>query len=78
MRSAPEVLVRGPVPQVVKPRKKKRSEDDEEDPDEHMSGDDALMAANAGGTRGTVLVTLRNVAPYTDWLVYILPHVHVS
>ena len=68
LRSAPGILARGPIPQVVKSRKRKRTEDDEEDADERMSGDDAPMAGDAGGARGTVLVTLRNVAPYTDWL----------
>ncbi|KZV67626.1 hypothetical protein PENSPDRAFT_583684 [Peniophora sp. CONT] len=66
LRSAPDVLTRGPVPQVVKPRKKKRAEEDE-DADERMSGDETPPGADAGGARGTLLVTLRNVAPYTDW-----------
>lgn len=51
-------------------RKKKRAEVDE-DADEHMTGDEAPAGADAAGARGTVLVTLRNVAPYTDWSVYI-------
>ncbi|VDB91607.1 unnamed protein product [Peniophora sp. CBMAI 1063] len=66
LRSSPGVLARGPVPQVVKSRKQKRTEDDE-DVDERMSGDDASTGVEAGGARGTVLATLRNVSPYTDW-----------
>ena len=56
MRSAPEVLVRGPVPQVVKPRKKKRAEDDEEDPDDWLnvdaSGFDEMLEKTMGGSKG--------------------------
>ena len=60
LRSAAKFLVSGPVPQLQPSRKRKRpSTDDEDDNDD---GEDQTACA-----RGTILITLRNVSPYTEW-----------
>ncbi|PCH34086.1 hypothetical protein WOLCODRAFT_135495 [Wolfiporia cocos MD-104 SS10] len=69
LRSAAGFLATGPVPVVMRPRKRKQSDDeDEEDAAEGDSGEegdnDGLGIAKA---RGTILITLRNVTPYTLW-----------
>lgn len=63
LRSAAHLLKRGPVPSLTL-RKKKRSEDS--DQEDGNSADEAESSGPAE-TRGTILVTLRNVAPYTLW-----------
>ena len=52
------------MPQLQPSRKRKRSSnDDEEDNDE----DEDQTTQAAGRARGTILITLRNVPPYTEW-----------
>lgn len=79
LRSAPSVLKRGPVPQLTAAKKKaKKGDDDDEEEDEGDKDVDAeneqqeqgvLPVNPRDGTRGTVLITLRNVIPYTLWFV---------
>ena len=46
-------------------------EDDDGDEDnDRTGGDDEQLDPDDGGTRGTVLVTLRNVPPYTEWCAF--------
>lgn len=77
LRSAAKFLKQGPVPSIMGAGKKKRKdgEDDEEEEiqseHEELDNDDADIATQAqtASTRGTILVTLRNVEPYTSWFV---------
>ncbi|KAI0830819.1 hypothetical protein BC628DRAFT_1355741 [Trametes gibbosa] len=68
LRSAASFLASGPIPVVNKARTRKRDPDDdgseEEDADPDAMGDD-IDTTQKG--RGTVLITLRNVLPYTLW-----------
>ncbi|KAI0271481.1 hypothetical protein BC834DRAFT_859845 [Gloeopeniophorella convolvens] len=63
LRSAAGLLVRGPVPQRQVSRRRTRPS--EEDDDDAAGASDS--AAASGRARGTILVTLRNVPPYTEW-----------
>ncbi|KAK7058668.1 hypothetical protein VNI00_002304 [Paramarasmius palmivorus] len=73
LRSAAKVLKQGPVPDVMaasgKKRKRKADEDDDEDDEDgqQSEGEDASQTTSPSGSRGTVLITLRNVTPYTLW-----------
>ncbi|KAH9486444.1 25S rRNA (uridine-N(3))-methyltransferase [Psilocybe cubensis] len=78
LRSAPKVLQVGPVPSIYTPRKKKRGDDDEdeemdpikdvvEEVDEMGNPIQFFVPSDNVTTRGTVLITLRNVIPYTQW-----------
>ncbi|KAL5533658.1 hypothetical protein ACEPAG_118 [Sanghuangporus baumii] len=83
LRSVASFLVTGPIPSVHAPRKRKRRPEDEESDDDDdderqaqneddMSGVEDLQretldSVNHSRSRGTVLITLRNVPPYTDW-----------
>lgn len=60
--SAAPFLTKGPIPVVNKARKRKRDPDDDGPEDE--AEDPADMDRR---NRGTILITLRNVAPYTLW-----------
>ncbi|KAI8981162.1 hypothetical protein BD414DRAFT_491849 [Trametes punicea] len=67
LQSAAPLLASGTVPAVHKARKRKKNPDDDssdhDDEDyDHPEGPDASRK-----TRGTVLITLRNVPPYTLW-----------
>ena len=64
LRSAANFLVYGPVPRLQPSRKRKRSSNDDDDDN---NDDDDQTAQTAGPPRGTILVTLRNVSPYTEW-----------
>jgi len=65
LRSAAKFLVRGPMPQLEASRKRKRHSEDDDDP---LADDDQNEVVGAGGrARGTILITLRNVPPYTEW-----------
>ncbi|EIW87150.1 hypothetical protein CONPUDRAFT_116262 [Coniophora puteana RWD-64-598 SS2] len=64
LRSASKSLVTGSVPVVNGPRKRKNTEDEESDA--NMSGDEETTQKQVA-ERGTILITLRNVAPYTGW-----------
>ncbi|RXW23066.1 hypothetical protein EST38_g2791 [Candolleomyces aberdarensis] len=69
LSSASRFLVPGPVPVAFQSRRRKRSDDDEEsgDDDGENEDGDAMDQSSTPSARGTVLITLRNVAPYTQW-----------
>ena len=67
LRSAATLLVSGPIPVVHKARKRKRNPEDGSDDDEADLEDNSQDINTARSARGTVLVTLRNVPPYTLW-----------
>jgi 25S rRNA (uracil2634-N3)-methyltransferase len=60
---------------VITSRKRKRESSDGEDGDDDLQDDelgDASLVDDSevlGKTRGTLLITLRNVSPYTLWYV---------
>ncbi len=63
------MLKTGPMPVMVESRKKKSKGEDESDDLEVSDLDDlpqAEIPARAAA-RGTILITLRNVEPYTLW-----------
>ncbi|KAJ7755012.1 hypothetical protein DFH07DRAFT_886135 [Mycena maculata] len=66
--SAADFLVNGPVPEIFSSKKRKRPDDDdgpdEEDLDTDMEDDNIAQPVTY---RGTILITLRNVVPYTQW-----------
>jgi len=66
LRSAAKFLVCGPIPRIQPSRKRKRSSNDD---DNDNDDDDDQIAQTAGRARGTILITLRNVSPYTEWNV---------
>jgi hypothetical protein len=55
-------------------RKRKHDSDDEGEDDDGDSKliDDTSAPSGSDGVRGTVLITLRNVPPYTDWYASLL------
>ncbi|KAH9929736.1 uncharacterized protein B0H18DRAFT_996018 [Fomitopsis serialis] len=65
LRSAAPLLTSGPVPTIMRPRKRKADPDEDEDdaPDHAEEAD----ANNLTSPRGSILITLRNVPPYTHW-----------
>ena len=67
LRSAATLLVPGPIPVFHKARKRKRNPEDGSDDDEADLEDVSQDINTARPARGTVLVTLRNVPPYTLW-----------
>ncbi|KAJ3999468.1 hypothetical protein F5050DRAFT_1805008 [Lentinula boryana] len=68
LRSAARFLKLGPVP-VINGRKKRRvsSEDEDRGEDEEMSDANRSIDSEMESNRGTILITLRNVPPYTLW-----------
>ena len=68
-RSAASLLATGPVPVVMKPRKRKPSPDEDEDEASVEAGHNTTGETHtpAASSRGSILVTLRNVPPYTLW-----------
>ena len=80
LRSVAPLLKKGPMPVVMKARKSRGDDsDDEGEPiavptTDAMQEDEADVAGNLtephSQARGTVLITLRNVRPYTEWQVY--------
>jgi len=68
----------GPVPSFIGPSKRKKKtldDDDQDDVQEFSNTDDdgqLLLPLDATRTRGTVLITLRNVVPYTQWRVLVI------
>jgi 25S rRNA (uracil2634-N3)-methyltransferase len=65
LRAAKAVLSRGAVPALPVRKKRAAGDEDEEDVGMEEVQEDARTAQNT--FRGTVLITLRNVAPYTLW-----------
>jgi 25S rRNA (uracil2634-N3)-methyltransferase len=63
LRSAARYLVRGPTPQLQPSRKRNRHSSDDDDECTDGDNDQAID----GRARGTILITLRNVPPYTEW-----------
>ena len=71
LRSAAHILKRGHIPSISTLRKKKKLDDDDDDDGKGIGTtstdlEDSL-ADESITTRGTVLITLRNVVPYTQW-----------
>ncbi|KAA1471427.1 hypothetical protein DENSPDRAFT_837418 [Dentipellis sp. KUC8613] len=66
LRSAAGHLETGAVPDIAPSRRKKRKAEDDEDEDEGKS-DVEDISSETTATRGTILITLRNVVPYTQW-----------
>ncbi|KAG2076742.1 hypothetical protein BDR04DRAFT_1088944 [Suillus decipiens] len=58
-------LAEGTIPTLNLSRKPKRLADDDDDDDDI----DTSSPSTVQGARGTVLITLRNVPPYTNWEV---------
>lgn len=67
LRSAATLLRIGPVPVVTPSRKRARESDDDEREEE--SDDSQTQEAPSVQARGTLIITLRNVPPYTLWSV---------
>ncbi|KAJ8515437.1 hypothetical protein ONZ45_g7159 [Pleurotus djamor] len=69
LRSASKALVNGPPPAILS--KKKRSSDDDDDDDDSSlpvnSSEGGVDIQMKTRSRGSVLITLRNVSPYTLW-----------
>jgi len=64
LRSVSGFLVRGPPPVLGNLNKKgKAREEDDTDEDSEQEG---KPSGQAGSSRGTVIITLRNVPPYTE------------
>jgi len=63
LRSAPHCLTLGPMLVTHPARRRKQQDDDGDNPQEDDSSGSDVDAA----PRGTVLITLRNVPPYTEW-----------
>ncbi|KAG6336230.1 hypothetical protein ID866_2849 [Astraeus odoratus] len=74
LRCAPHCLMQGPVPLVCRKRPRKNQDDDDDD-DYGMAAadisdsdiDTSIPSTATSSGRGTVLITLRNVPPYTAW-----------
>ena len=80
LRSAANLLTLGPVPSFSSEKKKRKPDDDDEDDvvDQALAAPLDLQEENGFitqnetvQTRGTILITLRNVPPYTLWYVYL-------
>lgn len=73
LRSVANVLKRGHVPSFSTSRKKKKpdvdddSEDEEKDIATGCTDLEDSVVDESITSRGTVLITLRNVVPYTQW-----------
>lgn len=71
-RSAANILKRGHIPSFSVSGKKKKLDDDNSEDDEEKIATSSTdlensLADESITTRGTVLITLRNVVPYTQW-----------
>ncbi|KZP28928.1 hypothetical protein FIBSPDRAFT_779300 [Athelia psychrophila] len=68
LRSSAAFLALGPTPSVLGQKKKPKIDDDDDDEVPEATSDTDLPPENTTeGNRGTLLVTLRNVPPYTQW-----------
>ncbi|KAJ3927348.1 MAG: hypothetical protein NXY57DRAFT_1025841 [Lentinula lateritia] len=65
LHSAAKFLKQGPVPSVAGRKKQKASDVDEDEGEE--TDNDTRDSLESGSCRGTILITLRNVPPYTLW-----------
>ncbi|KAJ3865289.1 hypothetical protein EV359DRAFT_72497 [Lentinula novae-zelandiae] len=65
LHSAAKFLKQGPVPSVAGRKKQKASDEDEDEGEE--TDNDTSDSLESGSCRGTILITLRNVPPYTLW-----------
>ena len=75
LRSSAPFLAVGPIPPVTARSKRKQQSEDDNDADE--VDDDGLgqLPINSNtGKRGTLLITLRNVVPYTKWCAFYYCH----
>ena len=71
LRSAAHCLTLGQIPIIHSARRRKKRDDDDEPQEGDISGSDVETAPTTGTWRGTVLITLRNVPPYTAWYVWL-------
>jgi 25S rRNA (uracil2634-N3)-methyltransferase len=72
LRSAASVLATGSVPTIFKPRKRMKDDDDDDDGVQQGPEDEDEDMLNAvEKTRGSILITLRNVSPYTLWCAWL-------
>jgi 25S rRNA (uracil2634-N3)-methyltransferase len=71
LRSASKILQRGSIPSVTGPSRKKKQESDSDKEGDNMSlhSEPSDMDEQCLPSRGTVLITIRNVVPYTHWQV---------
>ncbi|TEB38543.1 hypothetical protein FA13DRAFT_1760864 [Coprinellus micaceus] len=68
LSSASKILAEGPIPSAFGKKKRKKKGEDDEGSEPEVSGDeDEDMVEEGPNPRGTVLITLRNVVPYTQW-----------
>lgn len=70
LRSVVSCLAEGTIPTRNLSQKPRKPADDDDDDDDNMNDDediDAPSPSTTQGARGTVLITLRNVPPYTNW-----------
>lgn len=65
LRSVSGFLVRGPPPALKSRRKKGKARDDDNDT-EIESDREGEPSGQTGSSRGTIIITLRNVPPYTE------------
>jgi 25S rRNA (uracil2634-N3)-methyltransferase len=63
LRSVADFLIKGPVPSIHSAKRKQTSGDGDDEEDE----EEAASASEVASSRGTVIITLRNVPPYTTW-----------
>jgi 25S rRNA (uracil2634-N3)-methyltransferase len=64
LKSASHLLEKGPVPLAQKPRRPKQIEDDAS---EKEDDEEPAHEVKPTKSRGSVLITLRNHVPYTQW-----------
>ena len=70
LRSAAKALQRGSIPSVTGPSRKKNHESDSDEGDNmSLPSEPSDMDERCPSTRGTVLITIRNVVPYMHWQV---------
>ena len=65
LRSVSGFLVRGSAPTLGSLKKKGKAREEEDDTDVNPD-QEAESSGNTGSSRGSVIITLRNVPPYTE------------
>ena len=63
LRSVSGFLARGPPPTLGNRKKKGKVQEEDSDSDSDQEGE---SRGQGGSSKGTVIITLRNVAPYTE------------